>query len=771
VETLEGRTLLSSWVEQGPGPILNGDVEGMVAQHGSVAGAVEALAPEPGNPDVLYAGSVNGGIWKTTDATAAAPTWVPLTDHMPSLSISDLAFSPADPTHRTLYAATGNFSNGFDGGPGAGIYRTTDGGATWNVLGREVFGQRRIRNIVPTALDGGRVLLAGSRADPATQTGGGVYRSADGGATWTLVSGTGGLATGPVSFLTGDPGDPRRFYATIQESAGTNIYRSDDGGLTWATKVAGLSGIAEPFTRIELAIHDDPGHNVIYAAVMTPPSETSVPGFLSGRLSGLFRSTDLGDHWTPMDLPGDADGGIFLRGQTGVNFAMAADPTDPDVVYVSGDQEIGPFPMANGTTSPVDRSFRGDASRPPGLQWTPLDGYGAGGTAPHEDSRDFKFDARGDLLLASDGGVFRLLNPNNAPGAGPRHWVAAVGNLGTAELYSVAYDSLNHAILAGAQDNGSVEQFGPIWAQFISRDGVGVAVDQTSIPGSSIHYYEEDLGSFFVRATFDGAHRSINSQFLGLVINGTGGKRLLYDIDDTNDFHLPFALNSVDPTRMLIGTQSLYESFDRGDHLDPLVSGANIGQVTALAYGGRLRHVANPDVAYVGTEGPAKILLRTAAGGAFRPLSAYRGDVPLDIILDPGDWRRAYVVDKNNHVWATSSAGRSWRNVTGNLKRLMPSPKVANGAPSLRTAAIIDRGPGPGRQTVIVGGFGGVFALRNPASPGSRPGWVKLGHGLPNVVVTDVLYDAKDDVVIAGTLGRGAWSLRHPRRFLRETRA
>src|SRR5262249_39652681 len=94
VETLEGRLLLAAWVEQGPGPILNGDVEGMAAQHGSVAGAVEALAPEPGNPDVLYAGTVNGGIWKTTDAMASAPTWVPLTDHMPSLSISDLAFSP-----------------------------------------------------------------------------------------------------------------------------------------------------------------------------------------------------------------------------------------------------------------------------------------------------------------------------------------------------------------------------------------------------------------------------------------------------------------------------------------------------------------------------------------------------------------------------------------------------------------------------------------------------------------------------------------------------
>ena len=61
---------------------------------------------------------------------------------------------------------------------------------------------------------------------------------------------------------------------------------------------------------------------------------------------------------------------------------MAADPIDPNVVYMSGDQEADPFPKANGTTDPVDRSFRGDASQPLGRQWTTLDGFGAGGTAP-----------------------------------------------------------------------------------------------------------------------------------------------------------------------------------------------------------------------------------------------------------------------------------------------------------------------------------------------------------------------------------------------------
>src|SRR6516164_8510846 len=89
-ERLENRALLAAWVEQGPGPLFNGDVEGMEADHNPVTGAVEVLAPDPTNPDILYAGTANGGIWKTNNATSTSPTWIPLTDHLPSLSISDL---------------------------------------------------------------------------------------------------------------------------------------------------------------------------------------------------------------------------------------------------------------------------------------------------------------------------------------------------------------------------------------------------------------------------------------------------------------------------------------------------------------------------------------------------------------------------------------------------------------------------------------------------------------------------------------------------------
>jgi probable HAF family extracellular repeat protein len=84
------------------------------------------------------------------------------------------------------------------------------------------------------------------------------------------------------------------------------------------------------------------------------------------------------------------------------------------------------------------------------------------------------------------------------------------------------------------------------------------------------------------------------------------------------------------------------------------------------------------------------------------------------------------------------------------------------GATSLRTAVVMNRSPTLGGDTVIVGGIGGFFALRSAGWGSSTPGWIKLGDGLPSVVVTDLQYDAKDDLVIAGTCGRGSWTLQHP---------
>src|ERR1700730_10043908 len=137
----EGAATLAApaWIEQGPGPILNGaNTEGMPGPN-PVAGAINAIVPSPSSADIVFVGTVNGGVWKTSNATAATPTWTPLTDtQLPALSIHSLAMSPVDPN--TLFAGTGSTSSDRSyGSPGFGVARSTDGGATLNILAAATF--------------------------------------------------------------------------------------------------------------------------------------------------------------------------------------------------------------------------------------------------------------------------------------------------------------------------------------------------------------------------------------------------------------------------------------------------------------------------------------------------------------------------------------------------------------------------------------------------------------------------------------------------------
>src|SRR5262249_27507853 len=331
VERLEDRlTPSTTWVEQGPGPILNGNSVGI--PDNPVAGAIEAIAVNPTNADVVYVGSVNGGVWKTTNATAANPTWTPLTDlQLPEISINSLAFSPVNPN--TLFAGTGSTSSFFAyGSPGVGLARSMDGGATWTLLARDTFAGQRIRSVAPTTLGNGDVVLvatefAGEIAHTAAK---GLYRSTDNGVSFVRISGAAGtgLPDQDVSDLIADPSNPNRFYAAVPvpyHSAPTGhegIYKSEDGGLTWAAVNTGLPALGGTF-RMLLSVHNSPGNDVIYAMLISGSPL---------RLQGVFRSADLGATWVPMGVPGV---NMFdMNDRTG---AILADRTDPNVVYVSGE--------------------------------------------------------------------------------------------------------------------------------------------------------------------------------------------------------------------------------------------------------------------------------------------------------------------------------------------------------------------------------------------------------------------------------------------------
>ena len=122
----------ATWPAQGPAPITAGQTENLTPNN-EVSGAVRVVLPHPTDPNILYLGAVNGGIWRTSNATAASPTWTPQTDNQRSLSIGALAMDPGDPNR--LLAGFGIYSSfGPIGGDVGRLLLTADGGTTWTPL-------------------------------------------------------------------------------------------------------------------------------------------------------------------------------------------------------------------------------------------------------------------------------------------------------------------------------------------------------------------------------------------------------------------------------------------------------------------------------------------------------------------------------------------------------------------------------------------------------------------------------------------------------------
>src|SRR5262249_32859259 len=128
------------WTSQGPG-LVNSSGGSITPQGNTVSGAIQDLAVDPNNPGHIIVGSVNGGVWQTTNGNTNNPTWTPLTDQLASLAIGAVAFDPTDITGKTFYAGTGVWSNAFAiGDPPVGLYKTSDGGSTWTLLGAATLG-------------------------------------------------------------------------------------------------------------------------------------------------------------------------------------------------------------------------------------------------------------------------------------------------------------------------------------------------------------------------------------------------------------------------------------------------------------------------------------------------------------------------------------------------------------------------------------------------------------------------------------------------------
>ena len=253
IEQFEERTLLSigTWEPLGPAPINYADsqVENVLPTDADirylnqVVGSITAVAAHPTNPDILYVGTTNGGVWRTDNATAASPTWMQLTTTpSPSPSARSYSIRPIPPT-RHWVAGVGRFSDYYrQGGELTGLIRTINGGETWTQIDGD--GVLDGKNCISIAVRGDTILVAADNAANGSYASVGLFRSEDGGETFNQISDGDGSATGLPGGITydlaADPNDHDVFY-TVVVGADTpggfdgenGIYKSEDGGESW----------------------------------------------------------------------------------------------------------------------------------------------------------------------------------------------------------------------------------------------------------------------------------------------------------------------------------------------------------------------------------------------------------------------------------------------------------------------------------------------------------------------------------------------------------
>jgi photosystem II stability/assembly factor-like uncharacterized protein len=255
----------------------------------NINGRVKSVAVHPGNPDIVYAGAASGGVWKTTDA---GQSWRPLWDDQETMNFGSIAIAPSAPD--TIYAATGEWTLHYGPSyPGAGLYVSTDAGATWTRYTTLV--NRRISKIVVSPTSATRIFVAGQS---------GLERSTNAGANWSTV------LSGEIADVVVDPNDPDTVYASVHNDG---IHRSTDNGDTWSKLTAGPTGANAYWVKLAIGTAGTHGSH-----------------FLAAKSVGkVFLTTNRGTSWSTV-------AGSHGAGWTGWCDMIAVAPDDEDVILAGG---------------------------------------------------------------------------------------------------------------------------------------------------------------------------------------------------------------------------------------------------------------------------------------------------------------------------------------------------------------------------------------------------------------------------------------------------
>lgn len=626
-----------TWTPIGPAP----------AGNVNYSGRVPAVAPHPRDTNTVYIGGADGGVWKTTNGGAS---WTVLTDGLPTLATGALAIHPSN--ENILYWGTGEPYNSQDAYGGDGIYKTTDAGTTWTNIGLSA--EKRVTKIAINPSNPETLLAA---------TWGGIYRSLNGGGSWTKTS----------SFTSGwdvafHPTNSSLAYAT----AHTGYYSSTDAGATW------IKDAGSPSIKL--------GRRVLSVAPSNP-----LTIYVLAESTYLYKTTDGGSSWSTLtSLPATLFGAA--PGQGWYDIAIGVDPGNENTVMVGG----------------ISTRISTDG----GATWTQLSNV-------HVDCHSIAYcpSGGGIVYLGNDGGVYRSRDHGKT--------VTSVNNnLSLTQFYRLGADQLTPGTIWGAsQDNGLQKYTGSLsWSQKIGGDCGVILVDRSN---SDLIYATAFFG-FHYRSTNGGA-TSFSSANSGITEAGSTTQ---------NTYIVPVILHPDSAAVLYTASNSIYKSSD--------TSKTWVKTAISFPWGSSpVRQMTiRPDssgILFASSGSSGQTMYRsTDRGGSWSSVTA----APLptrtitSIISDPSHASTVYATYSGtgtHHIFKTTNSGGSWSDINGDLPDIPVNHVLVNPANSLN---------------LFIGTDLGLFSTQDGGTT-----WVK-DYGIPNSAV-NMLGLTSDDYLLVATHGRG----------------
>jgi len=644
------------------------------------------LVIDPNNPLTIWEGSAGGGIWKSLDG---GTSWTAVGDGLPSLAVNTLVLDPND--QKTLYAGTGEGYFNYDAIGGGGVYKSTDGGITWTQLpGTVAWGWSHINRIAVAPGDSNLILVC--------QQYGGIFRSTDGGNTFSNpMWAQSGHA---IAFC---PTNTNRVIGTIQDYDYTNnvwyaaTVVSNDAGITW-TKSTGPLNELVGFSRIETCpvVTDQ---NTVYASASD---------------GNIYKSIDGGQSYVEVTTSGNSGADWYGN-------AIWVDPTNPNRIVVGG-------------VSVYESTDGGQTLNQVGAGYIQTD-------EPHPDIHYFLASPGYDgvtnkvLYVCTDGGLYEASDITTANV--DSGWLRRDQGATTSQYYSVAGDGPSGLVIGGLQDNGTqANAIGNPQANYIfGGDGGFVAIDPTNAQTMYGEYV--DLELFRQNGGVNGYAQWIYSG--------------IADAGNNANFISPFILDPNQSQTLLAGGASLWRSTNAGASPPSwsAIRGPGTSLISAIAVA-----KGNSDIIWVGQNDGFVVMTTngTSANPTWTTISDTTSSAPLParyvtrILIDPNQSNVVYITFggfSSDNIWKSTNSGATWSPITGTGSAVLPQVPIR---------AIARR---PGAPNVLyVGTEIGIFSTDDGGQT-----WTTSSDMPANVCVDELAYMNNSNTLLAGTHGRGIWSL------------